>query len=79
MVAGAVEAQRKATQEIARNIHDAATGTRDVADNIGTLTAAANETGSSATQVLGAASELARQQDVMRGEVEKFLATVRAA
>jgi methyl-accepting chemotaxis protein len=79
MVAGAVEAQRKATQEIARSIHEAATGTRDVADNIGTLTAAANETGCSATQVLGAASELARQQDVMRGEVEKFLATVRAA
>jgi methyl-accepting chemotaxis protein len=79
MVAGAVEAQRKATQEIARSVHQAATGTRDVADHIGTLTAAANETGSSATQVLGAASELARQQEVMRGEVEKFLATVRAA
>jgi methyl-accepting chemotaxis protein len=79
MVAGAVEAQRKATQEVAHNIHEAATGTRDVADHIGTLTAAANETGSSATQVLGAASELARQQEVMRGEVEKFLATIRAA
>jgi methyl-accepting chemotaxis protein len=79
MVAGAVEAQRKATQEIARNIHDAATGTRDVADNIGTLTTAASETGSSAAQVLDSASELARQQELMRGEVEKFLATIRAA
>ena len=79
MVAGAVEAQQKATQEIARNIHEAATGTRDVAENIGTLTAAASETGSSAAQVLGSASELARQQELMRGEVEKFLATVRAA
>jgi methyl-accepting chemotaxis protein len=79
MVAGAVEAQRKATQEIARNIHDAATGTRDVADNIGGLTAAASETGSSAAQLLASASDLARQQDLMRSEVEKFLATVRAA
>jgi len=79
MVAGAVEAQRKATQEIAHNIHEAATGTRDVAENIGTLTAAASETGSSAARVLGSASELARQQELMRGEVEKFLATVRAA
>jgi methyl-accepting chemotaxis protein len=78
-VAGAVEAQRKATQEIARNIHEAATGTRDVADNIGALTATASETGSSATKVLDAASELARQQELMRGEMEKFLATVRAA
>jgi methyl-accepting chemotaxis protein len=78
-VAGAVETQRKATEEIARNIHEAATGTRDVADHIGALSAAANETGASAGQVLNAASELARQQDLMRGEVEKFLATIRAA
>ncbi len=79
LVAGAVEAQRKATQEVARNIHEAATGTRAVADNIGTLTAAASETGSSAAQVLNAASELAQQQELMRSEVDKFLATVRAA
>jgi methyl-accepting chemotaxis protein len=79
MVAGAVEAQQKATHEIARNIHEAATGTREVADNIGALTSTANETGSSAAQVLSSASELARQSDLMRGEVEKFLATIRAA
>src|SRR5262249_37516613 len=79
MVAGAVEAQRQATQEIARNIHDAATGTRDVAGHIGDLTSAASETGSSAAQLLNAASDLARQQEMMRGEVVKFLATVRAA
>src|SRR5690348_4719140 len=77
MVAGAVEAQQKATQEIARNIHEAATGTRDVADNIGALTTTANETGSSATKVLDSASELAQQQELMRAEVEKFLATIR--
>ena len=79
MVTGAVEAQRKATLEIARSIHDAATGTREVARNIGDLTTTANETGASATQVLNAASDLARQQEMMRGEVEKFLATIRAA
>jgi len=79
LVAGAVEAQQKATEEIARNVHEAATGTREVADNIGTLTAAANETGSSATLVLNSASELARQQDLMRAAVDKFLATIRAA
>jgi methyl-accepting chemotaxis protein len=79
MVAGAVETQRKATDEIARNIQDAAAGTRDVADHIGTLSAAATETGTAAAQVLDAATDLARQQDVMRGEVEKLLVTVRAA
>ena len=79
MVAGAVEAQRKATQEIAHNIHEAATGTRDVAGHIGDLNATTSETGSSAAQLLTSASDLARQQERMRSEVEKFLATVRAA
>jgi methyl-accepting chemotaxis protein len=79
MVAGAVETQRKATEAVARNIHEAAAGTRDVAQHIGSLSAAATETGASATQVLNAAAELARQQDLMRGEVEKVLATIRAA
>ena len=79
MVAGAVAAQERATQEITRNIHEAATGTLEVAENIGALTATANETGSSAALVLSSASDLARQSDLMQGEVEKFLATIRAA
>jgi len=78
-VADAVERQRVATDKMSRNIQEAATGTRDVAENIGVVTSAATETGSSAAQVLGSASELARQSDRMRGEVERFLATVRAA
>jgi len=78
-VADAVERQRVATERISRNIQDAATGTRDVAENIGVVTSAATETGSSAAQVLGSASELASQSERMRNEVERFLATVRAA
>jgi methyl-accepting chemotaxis protein len=78
-VAEAVERQRVATSNMSRNIQEAATGTRDVAENIGVVTSAANETGASAAQVLGSASELARQSDRMRGEVESFLATIRAA
>ena len=79
MVARAVEQQQAATQEIARNIHEAAAGTRDVADNIGDLTSTASETGSAAALVLNSASELARQSELMRGEVQDFLATIRAA
>jgi methyl-accepting chemotaxis protein len=78
-VADAVERQRVASEKISRNIQDAATGTRDVAENIGIVTSAATETGSSAAQVLGSASKLASQSDRMRDEVERFLATVRAA
>jgi len=79
MVAGAVEQQRAATQEIARNIHEAATGTHEVAENIGAVTSTANETGSSAALVLESATELARQSELMRSEVNSFLATIRAA
>jgi methyl-accepting chemotaxis protein len=78
-VANAVEQQQAATHEVARNIHEAAAGTRGVADNIGALTSTASETGSAATQVLNSASELARQSDLMRGEVQNFLTTIRAA
>ncbi|HEY2134621.1 MAG TPA: methyl-accepting chemotaxis protein [Xanthobacteraceae bacterium] len=79
MVAGAVAQQKSATGQIARNIHAAAVGTREVAENIGVVTSAANETGASATLVLSSASELARQSELMRREVENFLATIRAA
>jgi len=79
MVADAVEQQRAATQEIARSIHEAATGTREVAANIGGVTSTANETGSSAALVLDSATELARQSELMRSEVNSFLATIRAA
>jgi len=78
-VADAVERQRIATEKMSRNIEEAATGTRDVAENVGGVTSAASETGSSAAQVLGSASELASQSERMRNEVERFLATVRAA
>jgi methyl-accepting chemotaxis protein len=79
MVTQSVERQQVATQKIGRNIAEAATGTREVAENIGELTSAARATGTSATQVLGSASELARQSERMRAEVEGFLATIRAA
>jgi methyl-accepting chemotaxis protein len=79
MVTQSVERQQVATQKIGRNIAEAATGTREVAENIGELTSAARDTGTSATQVLGSASELARQSERMRAEVEGFLATIRAA
>jgi methyl-accepting chemotaxis protein len=79
MVAQAVERQQAATQKMGSNIAEAATGTREVAENIGVVTSAAKDTGASATQVLSSASELARQSERMRSEVEGFLATIRAA
>jgi methyl-accepting chemotaxis protein len=78
-IASAVEEQGAATKEIARNVQQAAAGTGEVSSNIGGVTQAATQTGASATQMLGAASELAQQAETLRGEVDRFLAQVRSA
>jgi methyl-accepting chemotaxis protein len=79
MIASAVEQQGAATNEIARNVQQAATGTNEVSTNIGNVSQAAAETGSAATQVLGAAGELSKQSEKLRGQVDTFLASIRAA
>ena len=78
-IAAAVEEQSAATQEIVRNITQAAQGTGAVTGNIAGVAVAAEETGSAASQVLGAASELSHQSEHLTAEVDRFLATVRAA
>jgi methyl-accepting chemotaxis protein len=78
-IASAVEEQGAATQEISRSVQQAAQGTQEVSINIVTVSTAAQETGSAAAQVLEASTELARQAEVMRGEVERYIAGVRAA
>ncbi|MET3691032.1 methyl-accepting chemotaxis protein [Methylobacterium goesingense] len=78
-IAAAVEEQGAATQEIVRNVAQAAMGTGQVTENIATVARAAEETGAAASEVLASASELSRQSEHLRGEVGKFLTTVRAA
>ena len=78
-IASAVEQQNAATQEIARNIQQAAVGTNEVSQNIGGVSTAAGETGQASNQVLDASSALAREADELRGEVDRFLAGVKAA
>lgn len=76
-IAAAVEEQGAATQEIARNVEQAAAGTGDVSANIAGVNQAADETGQSAEQLLEAATELSQQSEMLRGEVDKFLANIR--
>ncbi len=78
-IASAVEEQGVSTQEIARNVQQAAQGTQEVNSNIGGVTQAASSTGAASSQVLESASQLSAQAEGLRGEVEKFLADVRAA
>ena len=78
-MAVAVEEQGAATQEIVRNVAQASAGTSKVTTNIAGVAGAAEETGAAASQVLASASELSRQSDHLGMEVNRFLATVRAA
>jgi methyl-accepting chemotaxis protein len=78
-IASAVEEQGSATQEIARNVQQAALGTGEISANVVGVQQAAGDTGASAHQVLQASSELSRQSETMRGEVETFLSNIKAA
>ena len=78
-IASAVEEQGAATQEIARNVQQAAQGTQEVSSNIAGVSQAARETGAASSQVLSTANELAKQSEVLKAEVDDFLAKVRAA
>ena len=78
-IAAAVEEQGAATQEIVRNVGQAAMGTGAVTSTIAGVAEAAEETGAAAAQVLAAAGELSRQAEHRGAAVDRFLATVRAA
>jgi len=78
-IAAAVEEQGAATQEIARNVHQAAKGTAEVVTNIADVNRGASETGTASAQVFTSAQALARESGSLKSEVEKFVATVRAA
>jgi methyl-accepting chemotaxis protein len=75
----AVEEQHAATEEIARNVGEAAASTAAVATNIAQVNRGATETRSAATQVLSSAQSLSGESHHLKVEVERFLATVRAA
>jgi methyl-accepting chemotaxis protein len=78
-VSAAVVQQSAATQEIARSVQEAAQGTAAVDENISGVTQAADLTGAAASEVRAAADGLAGQSQALRGEVERFLESVRVA
>jgi methyl-accepting chemotaxis protein len=79
IIAAAVEEQGAATQEISRNVQQAASGTQGVAANIADVQQVANETGAASGEVHTAAQMLSVEGNKLRSEVDKFLAMVRAA
>jgi methyl-accepting chemotaxis protein len=78
-IAAAIEEQGAATQEIARNVQQAAVGSTQVANNIADVNRGAGDIGSASSQVLSSAQLLSDENKRLKSEVVKFLATVRAA
>ena len=78
-IASAVEQQNAATNEISRSAQLASTDTTGVSANIVEVSRAAGSAGETAIDVLASAAELSSQSALLRGEVAKFLDTVRAA
>ena len=79
VIAAAVEEQGAATQEIARNVQQAAQGTIQVGDSIADVGRGAANTEAAAEQVHGFARSLSNEGNHLKHEVERFLATVRTA
>jgi methyl-accepting chemotaxis protein len=78
-IAAAMEEQSVATQEIARNVHDAAIGTRGVSETIASVSRTAGHTGQSAGEVLSAAKLLEGQAGFLNSEVKRFIEQLRAS
>jgi len=78
-ISDAVEQQRAATSEIARNVQEAAQGTELVTNNIISVSEAATHTGGAASQVLSSSGLLAQNSGRLKDEVVRFLQNVRAA
>jgi len=78
-IAAAVGEQDAATQEISRNAQQAAKATAQVVANITDANRGTVETGSASSEVLASAKTLAGKSIRLKGEVDNFLKTVRAA
>jgi methyl-accepting chemotaxis protein len=75
----AIEQQSSATQEIAQSIQNVAAGTQQVAGNITQVNRGATETGEASGEVLNSARNLSSESTRLREELDRFMATIRAA
>ncbi|WP_053333597.1 methyl-accepting chemotaxis protein [Gemmatimonas phototrophica] len=73
-----VQSQRLATDDITRNIHEAATGTREVTVSISAVSQSAADTSTAAGHLSQASGELSRMAELLQQEVARFLAGVRS-
>ena len=77
-IAAAVQQQGAATQEISRNVLEAAQGTSNVTAHITDVDRGAGETGAASETVFASARALSSEGSRLKVEVDKFLTMVRA-
>ncbi|SNY90112.1 methyl-accepting chemotaxis protein [Cohaesibacter sp. ES.047] len=77
-IAAAMEEQNAAISEVSSNIHQAAKGSELVNENINSVNKASQEAGSSSSQVLASSEELAKQSEILKAEMDKFVLQIRA-
>jgi methyl-accepting chemotaxis protein len=78
-IASAVEQQGAATQEISRNVRQAAQGTLKVSSNIMNVQRGASDTGLASSQVFSAAQALSGESLRLKADLAAFLNSLRAA
>jgi methyl-accepting chemotaxis protein len=78
-IASAVEQQGAATRDIAGNIAQAAAGAQAVSQNVTGASQASSEAGQKAVRMLDGAGQLGKVAQRLRGEVNGFLSSIRAA
>ncbi len=78
-IASAVEEQGATTQEISRNVQQAAQGTLQVSDNIMDVQRGAGETGLASSQMFSAAQSLSGESNRLKADVATFLNSIRSA
>ncbi|MGN1285372.1 MAG: methyl-accepting chemotaxis protein [Bradyrhizobium sp.] len=78
-IAAAVDQQGAATREISSNLQQAADRTRDVNKGILNVNRASEQAGGATAQLLDAANGLTSQSEWLKTELDRFLASLRAA
>jgi methyl-accepting chemotaxis protein len=78
VISKAVEHQQGASVAIARNVQEAASGTDTVSKHVSEINASVGESSQVAAQVLMTASDLSRDANILRDEVNSFSSRVRA-
>lgn len=78
-IASAIEEQNAVTSEIARNVAEVAQGSQEITRTIVRVRESAVDSSAGARQVLSTVEDLTQQSDMLRRELNGFLANVRAA